>query len=76
MNSKRVIAVSLLVTASSLSTGCALQEVKPWERGTLAEPEMAWEPDPLLASYRRHIEFSKEAASGGPSLGGGGCGCN
>lgn len=54
--------------------GCAT--VQPWERGDLARPEMAFEPDAQLATYRRHVEFSKEAASGGPALSGGGCGCN
>lgn len=56
------------------ASGCAT--VQPWQRGDLARAEMAFEPDPVLATYRRHVEFSKEAASGGASLGGGGCGCN
>lgn len=55
---------------------CSLQPVQPWQRGNLARPEMAWEPDPLVAGHRRHVQFSKEAATGGPVLGGGGCGCN
>ncbi len=54
----------------------ACQSVKPWERGILAKPHMAIEPEPGLAGMRRHIFFSKEAASGGSSVGGGGCGCN
>lgn len=54
--------------------GCAT--VQPWQRGDLARTEMALDPDPLLSSYRQHVEFSKEAASGGATLGGGGCGCN
>lgn len=66
----RVVALALAVLASACST------VQPWQRGDLARPEMAFEPDPVLSSYRRHVEFSKEAASGGPTLGGGGCGCN
>jgi len=49
---------------------------KAWERGRLARPEMAWEPDALTASYRDSAFFSKEAASGGAGIGGGGCGCN
>lgn len=57
-----------------MSAGCAT--VQPWQRGDLARAEMAFEPDPVLSAYRRHTEFSKEAASGGASLGGGGCGCN
>lgn len=49
---------------------------KAWERGRLARPEMAWEPDALTATYRDQVYFSKEAASGGATVGGGGCGCN
>ena len=71
MNTIKTAALLLLALAS---TGCAT--VQSWERGDLARPEMAFEPDPLLAGYRRHVEFSKEAASGGPALSGGGCGCN
>ncbi len=66
----------LALTALVLLAGCSMQPVQPWERGDLARPEMAFEPDPLQAGYRRHVEFSKEAATGGPTLGGGGCGCN
>lgn len=67
-----------LVTSFGLCAalgGCSLAAVSPWERGELASPEMAWEPDPLLAGYRRHTQLSKEAASGSTTLGGGGCGC-
>lgn len=60
----------------AMLAGCSTQPVQPWQRGVLAQSEMAWDPDPLLADYRRHVQFSKEAASGGASLGGGGCGCN
>ncbi len=60
-----------------VTSGCAMVEtVEPWERGELARAEMAFEPDPLQAAYRRHVNFSKEAARGGASLAGGGCGCN
>lgn len=71
---RAIIPLAGLVLA--FCAGCASQTVQPWERGALARSEMAWEPDPLLAGYRRHVQFSKEAASGGASLGGGGCGCN
>jgi hypothetical protein len=53
-----------------------LTRVKPWERDLLAREDMAWEPDPLLALRRAHIQFSKEAALVGGGAGGGGCGCN
>ncbi|SFF26163.1 protein of unknown function [Fontimonas thermophila] len=59
---------------AALTSACAT--VQPWQRGDLARTEMAFEPDAVLGAYRRHVEFSKEAASGGPTLGGGGCGCN
>ncbi|MDD3763505.1 MAG: DUF4266 domain-containing protein [Nevskiales bacterium] len=72
---KRVAAV-MAGAALCLLVGCSAQPVQPWQRGDLARPEMAFEPDPLVASYRRHVQFSKEAASGGTTLGGGGCGCN
>lgn len=57
-----------------LLAGCA--EVKPWEKGTLAKPEMTFEGDPLDTKFTEHIYSSKEAASGGAGVGGGGCGCN
>ena len=52
------------------------QQVRPWERGLLARPEMAWDSDPLGALLQDHIFFSKEASSGGDTAAGGGCGCN
>ena len=55
-------------------TACAT--VKPWERGNLARPEMALEPDPIEAGLKGHIYSSKETANGGYGVGGGGCGCN
>ena len=57
-----------------LLAGCAT--VQPWQRGTLARPDMALVSDPLQASLDDHVYFSKEASSGGRSFGGGGCGCN
>ena len=64
---------AVLVLAALLLAGCAAP--KAWERGALAAPEMAWEPEPLLSGYRDHVHLSKEQASGGASAGGGGCGC-
>ena len=56
--------------------GCEMQPVKPWQRGTLAKPEMQLVPDELENFLDEHIYFSKEAATGGQGIGGGGCGCN
>ncbi len=58
-----------------LMAGCG-PKVAPWERGTLAKPQMALDPDVLDAALKRHTASSKEAASGGYGVGGGGCGCN
>ena len=57
-----------------LNVGCA--NVKPWERGTLADYTMRSDRDPLTLATREHMWFSREAASGGRGVGGGGCGCN
>lgn len=55
-------------------TGCA--NVKPWERQTLADYTMRGDRDPLTDKNAEHMWFSREAASGGKGVGGGGCGCN
>ena len=54
--------------------GCA--EVKPWDRDLLAQKKMQLVPAPVDNALDEHIYFSKEAASGGQGIGGGGCGCN
>ena len=56
-----------------LLSGCSA--VSPWERGTLAKSHMSLEPSPLQNSLRSHQYGSREAASGGGEVGGGGCGC-
>ena len=65
--------VVLLGLAAGLA-GCA--NVKPWERGTLADYTMRPDRDPLDDSLAEHIYFTREAAAGGRGVGGGGCGCN
>lgn len=59
---------------ASLTTGCV--NVKPWERGALAEDVMRQDRNPLATALAEHMYFSREAASGGAGVGGGGCGCN
>jgi opacity protein-like surface antigen len=68
---KRRLALALALAAL---TGCA--QVQPWEKGNLAKPEMTFEADPLQSRFEQHTYFSKENASGGYGVGGGGCGCN
>jgi hypothetical protein len=65
--------VALLVTASVCASGCA--SVQPWERGTLAKPQMALDPYPMQSSLKAHNYGSRESAA--PMVGGqgGGCGC-
>ena len=62
------------VSGLALLAGCAI--VQPWQRETLARPDMLLVSDPLQAALDDHVYFSKEASSGGRSFGGGGCGCN
>ena len=64
----------LTVVALFGSTGCA--NVKPWQREHLADYTMRPDRDPLGEAQKEHIWFSREEASGGSGVGGGGCGCN
>jgi hypothetical protein len=72
--------MSLTLTLASITlllAGCAgPQPVAAWEKGNLAKPIMAFDPDPMAARTRQQIFLSKEAASGGGSVGNSGCGCN
>lgn len=73
---RRITKGCLALAGLMLLAGCSAQPVQPWQRATLANPAMSWDMDPLLAAHDQHIQVSKEAASGGATLGGGGCGCN
>jgi len=55
-------------------TGCST--VQPWQRKTLADYTMRGDRDPMGEGISEHIFFSREMASGGKGVGGGGCGCN
>lgn len=57
-------------------TAACTENVAAWERGNLAKPQMALDSNGLDAALMRHTFVSKEASSGGYSVGGGGCGCN
>lgn len=71
---KKIIGCVLILTLFCMMSGC--QTVNAWERGNLAKPQMALEVDPLTSALSSHTFSSKEAASGGYGVGGGGCGCN
>ena len=67
---RRALAALALIAA-------ACSPVAPYQRGYLARPDMAMEP--AQAGTARALEktyAAKEAAFGGASVGGGGCGCN
>lgn len=68
---------TLLIVAVGLG-GCAWAPPKPWEKGELARPAMQFDPpaERLEARFQEQVYSSKEAASGGFGVGGGGCGCN
>lgn len=71
-----LLAVAL---AAAAFAGCAsthLIHVKPWQRGTLADPIMNSNRDPLQTAMSEHVYFSRESATGGRGVGGAGCGCN
>ena len=66
-----------VILTALLSSGCGMiKPVQPWEKGYLAKKEMSFEGGGLDKAYADHTYFSKEAASGGEGVGGGGCGCN
>jgi len=64
----------LLLGVAGLASGC--KHVSPWERGALADHVMRGDRDPVGLAMAEHMWFSREAASGGRGVGGGGCGCN
>lgn len=66
-------AVVLALAALALA-GCVA--VAPYQRGYLARPDMAMDASPGTAKALDKTFAAKEAAFGGASVGGGGCGCN
>ncbi len=68
----KLLTIGLLI--SLFSVGCS--SVSPWQRGQLAQENMALDTDPMESALRQHMQFSKEGASGGYGGAGGGCGCN
>lgn len=73
---RRLSWVLFVLLAALGSAGCAAMSVKPWDRDLMADKRMRFAALPLEAAVDGHIYFSKEAATGGVSVGGGGCGCN
>ena len=71
----RIKVALFVIAAAVLAAGCATT-VEPWERGTLSDYTMRPDRDPQSDSLYEHVYFTREAASGGRGVGGGGCGCN
>ena len=72
MKMKLLLAAGL--AALLFTSGCV--NVKPWERGTLSDYTMRADRTPIPTAQAQHIWFSREEATGGSGVGGGGCGCN
>ena len=70
----RIALILLAVITLAVTSGCV--NVKPWQREHLADYTMQPDRDPLGTAQAEHIWFSREEASGGSGVGGGGCGCN
>lgn len=79
------MAVSTLITRWALPVTALLcsacvttpDKVPPRQGGYLDRADMAWDAGLVgEAAVRSQTFGSKEAASGGPALGSGGCGCN
>jgi hypothetical protein len=66
--------MAALILFLPLATGCVT--VKPWQRETLSDPIMQPGRNPIATAQLDHVYFSREAASGGTTIGGGGCGCD
>ena len=74
LHCKKLTRLALLVVIVGTQIGC--ESVKPWQRKTLADYTMRGDRDPLGETITDHIYFSREMATGGKGVGGGGCGCN
>jgi hypothetical protein len=54
--------------------GC--QRVSPYQRETLARPDMQFGSNAALLNGEQHAQAYREGSSGGGEAHGGGCGCN
>ena len=70
---KSIIYITIVLLATSCSS---MDTVKPWDKDLLAKKSMQPVPDYFDNFYDEHICVSKEASTGGQSVGGGGCRCN
>ncbi|MFL3658292.1 MAG: DUF4266 domain-containing protein [Opitutales bacterium] len=76
---KRTNAINLkvwVIGAFFLATFSGCTTVEPYQKGNLADYTMRSDRDELAGVMTSHIQFSREASTGGEGVGGGGCGCN
>ena len=66
--------VLAIVSSAIAFSGCST--VAPYQKGNLADYTMRSDRDELATIMTSHIQFSREATTGGEGVGGGGCGCN
>jgi hypothetical protein len=71
---QNVFAGTTLVALMAFGVGCAT--VEPYQKGNLSDYTMRSDRDELASVMNSHIQFSREASTGGEGVGGGGCGCN
>jgi predicted aminopeptidase len=77
MRNKRIfrwIPVLAIIASAIALSGCST--VAPYQKGNLADYTMRSDRDELATVMTSHIQFSREATTGGEGVGGGGCGCN
>lgn len=67
---RRLAALSLMAAVIALG-GCGTG-IKPYERAEFGRYRLNSERDPIESSMRDHVYFTREAASGGSGVGGGG----
>ncbi|MBU6258343.1 MAG: DUF4266 domain-containing protein [Burkholderiales bacterium] len=72
----RLLLLAAALALAGLGACAGIQPPQPWQKGDLARPQMSLNADPLEARFSAHAYFSREAATGGAAVGGGGCGCN
>lgn len=77
VQARRRGAIAALPCLLALLGGCAGPSgPAAWDKSFVARPEMAMSWNPLATRLEQQVYESKEAASGGYGVGGGGCGCN
>jgi Domain of unknown function (DUF4266) len=76
--SRRLVGLAAaLLLLTQLGACSSIQPwVKPYERERLADPIMAFDPNPISSAYMEHVFEVRSAARGGNGAAGGGCGCN